>query len=166
MRPEKLGFTYDFELLDSVGKVIDTLTAKNLVPLNGVNHMAGALFGDVAPIGNFYLGVFTGNYLPTMDSKATDIPTAMAEFVGYSEPTRPLWQRINSDGIISNAAARGAFTLTENATLLGAFLVSSSAKGGGSGLLLSVARFPTPRPVEAGMVIRLAGELSLISTGA
>lgn len=166
MHPKKLGFTYDFELLDSAGQVIDTLTAVNLVPLDGVNHMASALFGDVAPIGNFYLGVFTGNYLPSMASKAADIPTAMAEFVGYSEATRPLWQRVNNDGVISNVGARGAFTLTQNATLLGAFLVSNSTKGGGTGLLLSVARFATPRPVEAGMVIRLAGELSLISAGA
>ena len=166
MSPDKFGVTYDFELLDAAGNMVDSWQVTNLVPLDGVNHLAAAMFGDTPAIGNFHVGVFAGNYLPTMDSKAADIPSAMGEFVGYSEATRPVWQRLNTDGVISNAHARAAFTLTANATLYGGLLSSSAVKGSGAGLLLSVARFPTPRPVEAGMVIRVAGELSLISTGA
>lgn len=166
MKRKKLGVDYCFELLDASGNLIDKWPVQNLVPLPGVNHLAATMFGDAAAIGTFHVGLFSGNYLPSMASAAADIPTSMGEFVGYSEATRPVWQRLNTDGIISNAHARAAFTLTSNVTLYGGFLVSNNAKGAGTGLLLSVARFPTPRPVEAGMVIRVAGELSLISTGA
>lgn len=116
MSPDKFGVTYDFELLDADGNLVDSWQVKNLVPLDGVNHLAAAMFGDTPAIGNFHVGVFAGNYLPTMDSKAADIPSAMSEFVGYSEATRPVWQRLNTDGVISNAHARAAFTSISRST--------------------------------------------------
>lgn len=165
MSKQKLGFTYDFEVLDRDGNTVQRWQERNLVPLAGVNHMAAALFGDTPAIGTFHVGLFAGNYLPTMDSKAADIPTSMGEFVDYAEATRPVWTRQNSNGLISNASARAVFTVNRNATLHGGFLVSNSAKGSGTGLLLSVARFSSPKPVESGQTIRVSGELSLISTG-
>lgn len=158
-----VGFTYTFELLkDDV--VIDEWEVKNVVPLQGINYIASAVFGDVAPIGSFYISAFTNNYLPTLSSVAADFPSDMGEFTGYSEPTRPVWARANADGVISNETSRAVMTVTASARLYGGVLLSVAAKGSASGTLLSVARFPSPRDVEAGMVLRVRADISFIPT--
>lgn len=158
-----LGFTYHIDV-EQDGVVIDSWPFTNLVPRAALNHMADALFGDVTPIGNFYVGLFENNYLPVPGAVSSDVPATMGEFVAYSETARPLWNRVNDEGVISNVASRAAFTVTSSKRLYGGFLSSSSEKGGGSGLLLSVARFNSPRDVEPGMVLRVRAELSLIPT--
>lgn len=158
-----LGFTYTFELSKD-GVVVDEWTEHNLIPTQGLNYLSQSSFGDTAAISTFNVGVFANNYVPTASSVAADIPGAIGEFIGYSEVTRPVWARINTDGVLSNAASRAAFTATSSATLYGGFLVSASTKGSGSGVLLSVARFATPKPVEAGMVLRVRADISFIPT--
>lgn len=158
-----LQFVYEFEL-ERDGVIVDSWEQVNIVPLAGVNYMAAALFGDVAPIGTFYVGLFENNYLPVPAALSSDLPATIGEFTGYSEGTRPIWNRVNTNGLITNIASRAAFTVTASKRLYGGFLVSSSEKAGVSGLLLSVARFDTPRDVEAGMVLRVRAELNLIPT--
>ena len=126
--------------------------------------MAAALFGDIAPIGSFYVGLFENNYLPVAGALSSDLPATIGEFTGYSEGTRPVWSRVNTNGLITNVANRAAFTVTTAKRLYGGFLVSASDKAGVTGLLLSVARFDTPRDVEVGMVLRVRAELNLIPT--
>lgn len=158
-----LGFKYHIDVeLDGV--VVDSWPIVNLVPTAAINHMAAALFGDVAPIGTFYVGLFENNYLPVAGALSSDLPSTIGEFVGYSEAARPIWARVNTDGLITNVASRAAFTVTTAKRLYGGFLCSSSEKGGGSGLLLSVARFDSPKDVEPGMVLRVRAELSLVPT--
>lgn len=162
-RRNPIGFEYEFEF-ERPGGAIEVCSMCNLVPQPAINHMAGALFGDVAAIGTFYVGLFAANYLPSPGAVAGDIPGVIGEFTGYSEATRPIWTRVNTDGLITNSSSRAAFTLTQNTRLYGGFLCSIATKGSGDGLLLSIARFPTPRDVEAGTTIRVRGELSLIPT--
>ncbi|MCZ4321460.1 hypothetical protein [Pseudomonas anguilliseptica] len=162
-RRNPIGFEYEFEFERPSGE-IEVCSMCNLVPLPAINHMAASLFGDVAAIGTFHVGIFSANYLPSIGAVAADIPGVIGEFTGYSEATRPVWTRVNSDGLITNGASRAAFTVTQNVRLYGGFLCSASTKGSGDGLLLSIARFPTPRDVEAGTTIRVRGELSLIPT--
>jgi hypothetical protein len=163
-RRNPIGFEYEFEFERPNG-VIETCSVCNLVPLPGINHLAGAMFGDISAIGTFHVGIFSANYLPSAGAVAADIPGVIGEFTGYSEATRPIWNRVNTDGLITNNASRAAFTLTQDVRLYGGFLSSISTKGSGDGLLLSIARFPSPRDVEAGTIIRVRGELSLIPTG-
>lgn len=158
-----VGFDYYFEL-EKDGVVIDSWVEHNLVPLPAINYMSSAIFGDVSPIGTFYIGLFQNNYIPNSGASSADIPGTIVEFVGYSEATRPLWARVNTDGVMTNAAARAAFTVTANARLYGGFLISNSTKAGSTGLMMSVARFTSPRDVEAGMTLRVRSELSLIPT--
>lgn len=158
-----LGFVYHFEL-EQDGRVVDRWSVHNLVPLPGINYMAAAIFGDTAPIGTFYVGLFENNYLPSSSAVAADLPGTIGEYVGYSESARPVWNRVNTNGLITNAASRAAFTVTQDKRLYGGFLVSAADKGGSTGLLLSVARFPSPKDVEVGQVLRVKAELSLIPT--
>lgn len=158
-----VGFDYWMDVYVD-GVVVDSWPYTNLVPKAGIDYMAGALFGDVAPIGTFYLGLYENNYLPVAGALASDLPSTIGEFVGYSEAARPIWSRVTANGLITNAASRAAFTVTSAKRLHGGFLCSVSEKGGGGGLLLSVARFDSPKDVEPGMVLRVRGELSLVPT--
>lgn len=156
------GFVYEYELLVD-GVVVDSWTVENLIPQVGVLQLSNAMFGDVSPIGTFYVGLFANNYLPSAGATSADLPSVIGEFVGYSEASRPIWQRVNDgSGTFSNAAARAAFTCTQSARLYGGFLVSTSLKGGNDGVLISVARFNSPKDVEAGMVLRVKGELAFL----
>lgn len=157
----EFGLTYHFEL-ERDGVVVDAWDEHNLVPTVGLNHIADAMFGDAAPIGTFYVGLFEGNYVPTEATVASEITGAMGEFTAYSESSRPIWNRVNANGVISNVASRAVFTATQNKRIYGGFLVSVSDKGTNTGLLLSVARFQSPKDIEAGMVLRVRGELSLV----
>lgn len=159
----RFGFVFHFELLEE-GRLVSEWYEHNLVPLAGLNYMAQAMFGDTSPIGTFYVGLFENNYLPVASALASDLPSSIGEFVGYSETARPLWSRVNTNGLISNAANRALFTSTQNKRIYGGFLVSSAEKGGNTGMLLSVARFSSPKDVEAGQVLRVRAELSLIPT--
>ena len=165
-----VGVLYHYELVVGAdetgngGTVIDRWSDHNLVPLVGVNYLANAMFGDIAPIGTWYLGLFLNNYVPSAGATAADLPSVIGEFVGYSETTRPTWARVNTNGLWSNSASRAAFTCTQSARLYGGFLVSAATKGSGDGTLLSVARFSSPKDVEVGMTLRVQGDLSLIPT--
>lgn len=159
-----LKFKYDFELLRD-GEIIDAWTDFNLVPDLGVDYLAQAMFGDTTPIGTFYVGLFQNNYLPTSGDTSAILPGAIGEFVGYSGATRPMWNRVyDSAGTISNTASRATFAVTADQRLYGGFLISTSDKGGSTGLLLSIARFSSPRDVYAGATLQVTAGLTLIPT--
>ena len=160
------GFRYCFRLLNEDDSVADETIANNLIPSDGMEFLMRAPFGDVSPIGNFYCGLWRGNVIPSKGLKATDIPSNLQEFVGYSETTRPEWQReYDGNGTSDNSdqARIAEFSFTADANLYGAFLVSSPTKGQGSGLLLSCVRFPSPRPVTAGQKGQLIAGITYVS---
>lgn len=160
-----LKLIYDFELLDANGQPVDRWQIPNLMPQVSIDYVAASIFGDTAAIGTFYLGLYQGNFTPDADTTAADLPTTAQECVDYSEATRPIWTRTyDGVGTVGNLASRGVFTMTQNRTLYGGFLVSTSTKGSGSGLLLSITRFSSPRVVEVGQVLRVGATLTLVAT--
>lgn len=158
-------FVYDFELVNPDGSIAEAWTDVNLIPQVGVSHIAGAMFGDSAPIGTFYLGLFANNYVPGSGTTSADLPSNAGEFTAYEQVNRPLWNRVfDGVGSIGNDANRAEFTCTAAATIYGGFLVSVPNKGAATGLLLSIARFDTPRPVVSGQTLRARATLNLIPT--
>lgn len=159
------GFRYRFRLLNADDSVADDFEADNLVPQDGLSFLLLAPFGDSAPISTFYCGLWRANVIPSSALKATDIPSNLQEFVGYSEATRPLWERAHDGvGTLDNADAVAEFNFTADATLYGSLLVSNPTKGGNSGLLLSCVRFPSPRPVVAGQKGQLIAGITYVPT--
>lgn len=157
------GFVWDFSILDAAGQPIEREQKHNLIPAEGLAFLLQAPFGDMSPISSFYIGLFTGNYSPTNSTKATDIPINMGEFAGYTQATRPVWTRtFNGADAYHNDGNKAQFTFQQNATILGAFLVSESTKGSGSGRILSCVRFASPKPVEAGQTSEAAASLTYI----
>lgn len=159
------GFVWDIQILGPDGEPIEREIKKNLIPQAGLAFLLRAPFGDVSPISNFYLGLFTGNYIPTSATVAADIPSNMGECIDYSQATRPIWNRLyDGNDTLDNVASKAEFTFTQDRTILGAFLVSESTKGGNSGLVLSCVRFASPKPVTAGSTAQMSGGLTYIPT--
>lgn len=162
---EVKGFQWTVEIVDECGNIAHKETRFNLIPSQGMDFLVRSPFGDTAPVSTFYLGLFRGNYVPTPATSAVDIPTNMNEFVEYSEAQRPSWDRsFSAPSSMDNSASKASFTVTQDRTIYGAFLVSDPVKGGNSGLVLSCVRFASPQTVTAGQVVNLSGGLTYIST--
>lgn len=159
-----LGFRHVFEIYDkATGKLVDREVKYNLIPQAGIDFLIQTPFGDVAPIPTWYCGLFRNNFLPDANTSAADIPGAMAEFVEYSEATRPLWDRAyNGASTMDNSLSKAVFTPTAERTVYGSFIVSNPTKGANSGLLLSVVRFSTAKPLSIGLEARLSCGITYI----
>ncbi len=159
------GFRYGFELTDADGAVVESWEQCNLIPQEGLDFLILAPFGDTPTIPAWYVGLFRNPYLPTSATRASDIPSGLGEFVNYSEATRPLWEReYDNVAKLANEGSRARFTFTQDQNIYGAFIVSSSAKGSGSGRLLSVVRFASPRPITNGLTLNVTSGLTYIPT--
>lgn len=160
----RLGFVYTPELVGPDGRVLRAgPPTKNLIPQVGVNHLAGLIRGTISPISNWYVGLFEGNFVPGNGTTSDDLPVNALECLAYSETARPLWDNeFDGDTVITNIDNRVEYTMTADKRIYGAFLVSSSAKGGNSGTLLSIARFPTPYDPPSGSTFRLGVSIVLV----
>lgn len=136
-----------------------------MISQESVDFIAGLIRATQAPTGSWYVGLFENNYVPDSTSAAADIPATIVECTAYSGATRPAWTHAY-DGVssIDNLAAKAQFTFSANKRLYGAFVISTSTKGSGSGKLLHIARFATPIDVVSGEVFSCAAILPLIPT--
>ena len=158
------GFTYGRKIIHPDGRIQLLADAHNLVPLEGVQHVAGLILGSTSPISGWYGFIFEGNYTPDEGSAAADLPGVIGECTAYSASSRPAWNGVfDGTSILSNTVDI-EFTMTADKVLYGAGIVSSSTKGGNGGLILSIARFPTPEQVKAGAKFALTAELPILST--
>lgn len=159
------GFVWNLDILGLDGEPILSETNHNIIPSDGLNFLIRSPFGDVMPVTKFYLGLFRGNYVPSPSTSAADIPGNMIEMVDFSETSRPEWDRaFSGTASMDNLDSKAEFTITQDRTIYGAFLVSDATKGGNNGLLLSCVRFPTPKQVTAGQIVKLSGGLTYSST--
>lgn len=157
------GFTYDVEVIKD-GRVVAAQRVRNIIPQEGLTHVASMLLASGATPISWYVGVFEGNYVPTSATVAADLPSTAGECTSYSEATRPAWSAAHDSGDNTLAMATPAeFTLNADKTIYGAFLASSSTKGGGSGKLLSIARFSSPFVLTSGSVLRVRPILSILT---
>ena len=138
----------------------------NLMPQESIDHVAGLIRGSgPTPISSWFIGLFENNYMPTSGVTAADLPGVVGECTAYDEATRQGW--VNTyDGVsvIDNTLSLATFTMNATKRIYGAFIVSSSVKGGNTGLTLSIARFDSPRDVVAGTEFGVGALLTLIPT--
>lgn len=139
----------------------------NLIPQDAVDFIASLILGTGAtPISNWYFGLFENNYNPTKGVKPTDLQTVVGECLAHDEAARPAWEA-DYDGVsvIDNGENLATFTFNAPKRIYGGFVISSSVKGGEDGLILSIARFQSPRDIEAGQKFGVGGLLTLTPTG-
>jgi len=160
------GLVYRVEVVNEAGVVVDSELVHNIMPQQAVDHVASLIRGGGAtPISSWYIGVFESNYVPDSGVTAADLQTNVGESQAYDEAARQPWANAyDGVGFIGNVSTPAEFTMNASKTVYGAFLVSNATKGGTSGILLSVARFSTPKTVEAGYTLRVVAGLSLTPT--
>lgn len=158
------GFVYKCEAKLPNGDVI-VFNEHNLLPQVAVDHVATLIRGSGSPISGWYVGIFEGNYVPSNGTTSADLPTTAGECVAYDEAARPTWvNAYDGSSVIDNSASRAVFTLNADKRIYGAFIVSSSTKGGGTGLLLSIARFSVPRDLPSGTEFAVTAGITLVPT--
>lgn len=159
----RAAFKHTLEIFDKgTGELVDSVTVFNRIPGAGIDFLMQAPFGDMPAISNFYCGLFKNNYMPSDSSSATDLPSVMGEFITYAESSRPIWQRQYSGGVMTNNSNKAVFTPTQDASVHGSFIISTSNKGGNNGLIISVARFPTVKALSSGMEAKLSTGLTYV----
>lgn len=159
------GFEYRLSAQLPGGPVIDLGIEHNLVPQEGVDFWASLFLGSGAtPNANWYMGLFEGNYVPTKNTKAADLPGVVGECVAYSQVARPRWLGVYDGESVIRNITKTIFTMTADKTINGAFIVSSSTKAGDGGVLVSIARFASPKVLAAGTEFGVLSDLPLIPT--
>lgn len=158
------GFKWTAELVSPDGEVLgrEELTP-NLIPQVGIDHLAGLIRGTSTVIAPWYIGIGEGNYVPTSGVTSADLPATVQECTSYSNATRPVWNdTYDGVSIITNLSNRVEYAMTAEKRLYTGFLISTSTKGGNTGLLLSIVRFSSPYDAPAGSTFRLGASLSLL----
>ena len=140
----------------------------NLLPTQGLNYLLETSLRNGSAHTQWYLAIFSGAYTPvsgvtasTFTSSATEITSASE---GYTETTRRPWTSVAaSGGVTDNVADRAAFTIASanEVVIRGAALLSDPVKGGTNGVLVSIARFASPRTESAGNIFNLGYRVRL-----
>jgi len=130
------------------GEIVDEFECPNLVVNEGLNDLLDVYIGGATSPGQWYLGLFQGNYTPVATVTASTIAANAVECVDYDEANRQQFDpAAAASQSVTNAASRATFTFNASRTVYGAFLASSSTKNGTDGVLFSAARFGTSKAV-------------------
>lgn len=127
---------------DKTGAVKWQEEIKNLVVDEGLNYLLDAGLSAGTPVTAWYVGLTGGTPTPAAnDTMATH--AGWTEVTAYSEGVRQTWTDGGvSSKSVSNSASPARFTISSDGTTVGgAFLTSSSTKGGSTGTLYAVGAF-------------------------
>lgn len=159
------GFVYYFECVSPSGEVLWRTRQENLLPTEGILYLMNAGLNLGAQFGNWYVGLYEGNYAPVAtDTMATFVASSTEITTAYSEAARPLLvDDAIVNGLFANTTTNAVFTFTATKTVRGGFISSGSVKGGTTGVLLSAVLSSSPKTVNAGESLRVVTGLSLIT---
>ncbi len=165
MEQTKASFHYTIETVKD-GVVIDTDKVFNLIPHEGLNYIINTALRNGVPFPDFYVGLYEGNYTPAPGDTMASFPLAATETSAYAEASRPTMELgVPLNGTATNVANKAEFTgVTNGRSAQGGFISSSPSKGSSSGVLVSAVRFTSPRPLDAGTVLRVTCGFSIVST--
>lgn len=157
------GFTYLIETVKN-GVVVESETVHNLMPTEGANHILSAAFKGGSQVTTWYIGLYEGNYTPSVADIASTFPGLAAETSAYTSSTRVAWAPGTVvAGILDNSSNRAEFTFTAAKTVYGGFMSSAAGKGATTGALVSLVRFPSPRVLDADSILRVTAGITLTS---
>lgn len=159
------GFTYTVEVVDkATGKILESETIHNLMPIEGLNHMLGVTLKGVTPVTSWFVGTYKGAYTPTANDVMATFPSVAVESTAYASATRTaLTLGTVSAGAVDNFSATSDLAYNATETVYGGFVSSSSGKGGGSGVLLSAVRFASPKLLDNTTTLRVKASFTMVS---
>lgn len=162
MQLGKIGFSYQVEVVDRHGNVIDRETVDNIIPTEGLNHLLATELLGGTPITTWYLLLFKGDYTPVAGDTAATFPGSATEATEYDNSTRhALVLASTGAGTVSNTASKVEAVFNATVTIYGAAIVSASAKGATTGVLLSAAKFASTKPMTDDAILRVTAGIAL-----
>jgi hypothetical protein len=141
----------------------------NLVPTEGLTYLM-SLLGAGSKLPNWYVALYAGAITPVSTWTASNFAANATEITsgteGYTEANRVAWvPGTAAAGAIDSNASPATFTIATATTLAvnGVAMLSASAKGATSGVLVSAARFGATRNFVASDTFDVKYGLSLTS---
>ena len=141
----------------------------NLIVTEGFAHLLNVTFDtSTAKPAGYYLAIFSGNTAPAANWTAAAFAAVASEIVsmteGHTGATRPVWTPAKTTtGSIDNMATVASLTIATSSQLnvTGAALLTSSARGGTTGVLVSASLYAAPRTFQAGDIYELGYRINL-----
>ncbi len=132
---------YNYVIRDVCGRVLESGSFKNGIPLVGLNESLDILYGATSKNASIFIGLIAHASTITLASgDSASSHTGWTEETGYSQAARPtLSFSAAAAGIIVAAAA--TFTASSAISIGGAFLITNSTKGGSTGTLHATGLF-------------------------
>lgn len=161
------GITAKGEYFDRINGGEWTRT-ENLIPTEGLAHILNVALGTTPKPASYHLALFSAAAQPQASWTAASFASTASEIVssteGYSSATRPTWTPANtSTNSIDNMAAVAKVTMktASSLTVQGAAMLTSSAKGGTTGALISASKYAAPRVFQDGDTYEIGYRISL-----
>lgn len=152
---------FEFEVVRN-GELIWSVQFPNLVVDAGINDALDKQFKASSYTAAWYVGLISTNP-PTI--AAADIMSShpgWTELTGYDESSRQTLVLGSISGkSVNNNASRAEYTITSNSTTIGgAFITTSSTKGGTTGILYGAGTLSPVKTLDAGDVLKVGITLS------
>lgn len=143
----------------------------NLITKEGLIDTINTYIGSKAKPAGFYLALFSGATAPAANWTAANFAAVAGEIVslseGYTLPTRPQFVPVNAtnDTFIDNMAnvARVTIATASQLNVTGTALLTNSARGGTTGVLVSATKYPVTRTFQDGDTYDVGYRFSLTS---
>lgn len=164
MEHYKPGFLYTVEHVAADGRILSVERVHNIIPTLGLNYILGTALTGVSQFTAWYLGLYDNNYTPLAADTITSFIAGAGENEAYTGTAR---QTITfpaiSGGTVSTDASPNTFAFTSSQTIRGAFIATTAAWGGTTGLLISAVLFPSPKTLASGETLRVPVGFGLYS---
>lgn len=164
----KVRNTYRFEARDAQGRLKWVEEVDNLTVTQGLNDLLTKYFKGSAYTAAWFVGLIDNasfSALAAGDTAAQIGGTnGWIEATAYSETVRQtLTLGTASAGSIDNSAAKATFSINGTVTVKGAFVVTSSTKGGTTGVLYGEAAFGAARSLLSGDTLTVQVTLTAVT---
>ena len=142
----------------------------NLIPTEGLAHILNVALGTTPKPASYHLALFSAAAQPAANWTAASFATTASEIVstteGYSSATRPTWTPTNTatnsiDNMATGNVAKVTMKTASSLTVQGAAMLTSSAKGSTTGVLISAAKYAAPRVFQDGDTYEIGYRISL-----
>lgn len=140
----------------------------NLLPTEGLAHLLNVALGTSPKPTGYYLAIFSASVTPAANWKAASFAAVANEIIsmseGHTSATRPQWTpATTTSGSIDNMSSVATLTIATASQLnvTGAALLSSSQRGGTTGVLVSASLYAAPRVFQDGDTYELGYRINL-----
>ncbi len=140
----------------------------NLIVDEGIAHILNVALGGKAKTAAYYLALFSGSANPAANWTAASFTAAANEIIsqseGYTAATRPTWTPSDTAArAIDNmsAVASVTFATAAQVNVTGAALLTSSVRGGTTGVLVSASKYAAARTFQNNDTYDIGYRLSL-----